>query len=238
MVQGKRIGAVVLAGGQGRRMHSDIQKQYMLLLGNPLITYALKTFEESPVDEMVLVTGAGEEDYVRREILEPMGLCKVSAVVPGGKERYHSVYEGLKALDDCDVVLIHDGARPLIDQEVIARCIDGAIRYRACVAAMPVKDTIKVADAEQFAQSTPDRSRLWQVQTPQAFSYRLVKDAYDQIMTDEMLQAGITDDAMVVEKQTDCRVKLVEGSYQNLKVTTPEDMILAEALLRCMNIGN
>jgi 2-C-methyl-D-erythritol 4-phosphate cytidylyltransferase len=238
MVQGKRIGAVVLAGGQGRRMHSDVQKQYMLLLGHPLITYALKTFEESPVDEIVLVTGAGEEDYVRREILEPMGCCKVSAVVPGGKERYHSVYEGLKALEDCDVVLIHDGARPLVDRDVIARCIDGAIRYRACVAAMPVKDTIKVADAEQFAESTPDRSRLWQVQTPQAFSYRLVKDAYDQIMADEMLQAGITDDAMVVEKQTDCRVKLVEGSYQNLKVTTPEDMILTEALLRHKNIGN
>jgi 2-C-methyl-D-erythritol 4-phosphate cytidylyltransferase len=238
MVQGKRIGAVVLAGGQGRRMHSDVQKQYMLLMGHPLITYALKTFEESPVDEVVLVTGAGEEDYVRREILEPMGLCKVSAVVSGGKERYHSVYEGLKALDDCDVVLIHDGARPLVDQEVIARCIDGAIRYRACVAAMLVKDTIKVADAEQFAESTPDRSRLWQVQTPQAFSYCLIKDAYDQIMADAMLQAGITDDAMVVEKQTDCRVKLVEGSYQNLKVTTPEDMILAEAFLRHKNIGN
>jgi 2-C-methyl-D-erythritol 4-phosphate cytidylyltransferase len=219
-------------------MHSDVQKQYMHLLGHPLITYALKAFEESPVDEIVLVTGAGEEDYVRREILTPLELCKVSAVVPGGKERYHSVYEGLKALNGCDIVLIHDGARPLVDQNVIARCIDGAIRYRACVAAMPVKDTIKVADAEQFASSTPDRSRLWQVQTPQAFSYRLIKDAYDQIMADEMLQAGITDDAMVVEKQTDCRVKLVEGSYQNLKVTTPEDMILAEALLRYKNIGN
>jgi 2-C-methyl-D-erythritol 4-phosphate cytidylyltransferase len=232
MIQGKKIGAVILAGGQGRRMHSDVQKQYMMLAGRPLITYALQAFEESPVDEIVLVTGAGEESYVRREILEPFQIHRVCAVVPGGKERYHSVYEGLKMLPECDYVLIHDGARPLVDQEVIARAIDGALRYKACVAAMPVKDTVKVADGEQFAESTPDRSRLWQVQTPQAFSYSLIRSAYDCMMADSELQAGITDDAMVVESQTACRVKLVEGSYRNLKVTTPEDMILAEALLR------
>lgn len=228
----KRIGAVVLAGGQGRRMNSQVQKQYMMLAGRPLISYALEVFERSPVDEIVLVTGAGEEEYVRREILAPMGLKKVTAAVAGGKERYHSVYEGLKALRDCHIVLIHDGARPLVTEEIIRRTVMGAREYGACAAAMPVKDTIKVADGDGFAAETPDRSFLWQIQTPQAFSYPLVRGAYDTLMAEDSLQHGITDDAMVVETCTAHKVKLVEGSYENLKVTTPEDMVLAEALLK------
>lgn len=231
MVQGIRVGAVVLAGGQGRRMKSRVQKQYMTLAGRPLISYPLEAFERSPVDAIVLVTGAGEENFVRREILAPLGLSKVTAVVAGGKERYHSVYEGLKALSGCDIVLIHDGARPLVDEGVIDRAIRGAMDHEACVVGMPVKDTIKVSDGHGFAAGTPDRSLLWQVQTPQAFSYELVRRAYDTLMADPDLQKGITDDAMVVESCTDRRVRLVEGSYENLKVTTPEDMCLAEALL-------
>lgn len=225
------IGAVVLAGGQGRRMHSEVQKQYLRLGGRPLITYALEAFENSGVDEVALVTGAGEEEYARMEIVKAYGFSKVRSVVAGGRERYHSVYEGLKALAGCDYVLIHDGARPLVTEAVIARAIDGARRYEACVVGMPVKDTIKVADGQSFAAGTPDRTSLWQIQTPQAFAYPLVRAAYDRIMADERLQAGITDDAMVVESQTEQKVKLVEGSYENLKVTTPEDMVVAEALL-------
>lgn len=226
-----RIGAVILAGGQGRRMQSQVQKQYMLLGGRPLIAYALEVFENSPVDEIVLVSGAGEEDYVRREIIEPMGLKKVTAVVAGGKERFHSVYEGLKALEACDYVLIHDGARPLVTKEIIKSAIEGAAAEGACVVGMPVKDTIKVSDAKGYAVDTPDRRLLWQIQTPQAFSYPLVKGAYDTLMENEALQYGITDDAMVVETCTAARVKLVEGSYENLKITTPEDLVVAEALL-------
>lgn len=236
MVQGKRIGAVVLAGGHGRRMNSAVQKQYMVLAGKPLIAYALEAFEHSQADEIVLVVGAGEEAYVRQEILAPMRLKKVTAVVAGGEERYHSVYEGLKALSGCDVVLIHDGARPLVSEAMIRRAIDGAITYEACVVGMPVKDTIKVSDAEGFSAATPDRSRLWQIQTPQAFSYKLVKGAYDQIMADPRLQQGVTDDAMVVESCTDRKVRLIEGGYENLKVTTPEDMILAEALIKSRKV--
>lgn len=231
MIQGRRTGAIVLAGGQGKRMNSKIQKQYMTLAGRPLITYALDAFEKSEVDEIVLVTGAGEENYVRQEILIPYGCRKVTAVVAGGKERYHSVYEGLKALTNCDIVLIHDGARPMLTEAVIQRTADGAIRWNACAAAMPVKDTIKVADEDGYAAHTPDRSKLWQVQTPQAFSYSLVKHAYDQLMKNEELQIGVTDDAMVVEQMSDTKVKLVEGSYQNIKVTTPEDLVIAEAFL-------
>lgn len=232
MVQGKRIGAVVLSGGRGRRMNSAVQKQYMILDGKPLIAYALEAFERSQADQIVLVVGAGEENRIREEILAPLKLKKVSAVVAGGKERYHSVYEGLKALTGCDVVLIHDGARPLVSDEVIRRTVDGAIRYGACVAGMPVKDTIKVSDDDGFCAATPDRARLWQIQTPQAFSYGLVRNAYDWLMADPNRQQGVTDDAMVVESCTDQKVRLVEGSYENLKVTTPEDLILAEALLQ------
>ena len=121
--------------------------------------------------------------------------------------------------------------RPLVTGEIISRAVYAAMQDGACVVGMPVKDTIKVADPDGFAQSTPDRSRLWQVQTPQAFSYPLVRAAYDRLMADESLQKGITDDAMVVEHLSGTKVRLVEGSYENLKVTTPEDLILAEALL-------
>lgn len=232
MIGQVRIGAVILAGGRGSRMHSDIQKQYMMLHGRPLISYALETFEQSIADDLVLVTGAGEEAYVRQEILPPLHLTKLRAIVAGGKERYHSVYEGLKALEHCDYVLIHDGARPLVTEEIIRRAASAAVDYAACVVGMPVKDTIKVSDSDGFAKETPDRSTLWQVQTPQAFSYSLVREAYDRLMENPSLQQGITDDAMVVERFGGVRVRLVEGSYENLKVTTPEDLTLAEALLQ------
>jgi len=229
--QGK-VGAVILAGGKGSRMHSDIQKQYMEVLGKPLIRYSLEAFQDSDVQEIVLVTGAGEEEYASSELIEAGGFSKVVAVVAGGKERYHSVYEGLKALRDCDYVLVHDGARPLVTEVIIARAIAGAKQYEACVIGMPVKDTIKVAGVDGYAVATPDRTQLWQVQTPQAFSYSLLRGAYDWLMEDESRQKGITDDAMVVEFSTGKKIRLMEGSYENLKVTTPEDLVMAEALLQ------
>jgi 2-C-methyl-D-erythritol 4-phosphate cytidylyltransferase len=232
MEKGKRIGAVILAGGQGKRMNSPVQKQYMMLVGRPVITYALEVFSCLQVDEIVLVVGAGELEYVREQILKPYGPFKVTAVTEGGRERYHSVYEGLKALSSCDYVLIHDGARPLISEDIILRAIRGAVAHEACAVGMPVKDTIKVIDTEGFAAETPDRSLLWQIQTPQAFSYPLIRQAYEKIMSDEKLQSNITDDAMIVEKWTSRKVKMIEGSYENLKVTTPDDLVLAEALLQ------
>lgn len=226
-----KTGAILLAAGQGKRMNSQVQKQYMTLGGRPLITYALEAFEKSPADKIILVTGSGEEEYCRREIVEKYGFRKVSAVVAGGKERYHSVYEGLKQAEDCDYVLIHDGARPLIDAGVIKRAAEGAVKYQACVVGMPVKDTIKVSDEEEYASGTPDRRYLWQIQTPQAFSYELIRRAYDILFEKEENQVGITDDAMVVESFTDKKVKLIQGDYSNMKVTTPEDIAVAEALL-------
>lgn len=226
------ITAIVLAAGRGKRMESRIQKQYMEVNGHPLLYYALKAFQNSAVDRIILVTGAGEEEFCRREIVDFYGFTKVSAVVSGGKERYHSVYEGLRAAEGSKLVLIHDGARPCVTEAIIKNAIEGAREFGACVVGMPVKDTIKVADRNGFAADTPDRSCLWAVQTPQAFSYQIVRDAYDRLMSDESLQVGITDDAMVVETLTKYPVKLIQGSYENIKVTTPEDLILAAEFLK------
>ena len=228
-VDGK-VTAIVLAAGRGKRMESDIQKQYMELLGKPLIYYSLAAFEKSTVDQIVLVTGSGEEEFCRKEIVERFGFRKVSAVVAGGKERYHSVYEGLKAAAGSSYVLIHDGARPCVTTDIIQAAIAGAAENGACVIGMPGKDTIKIADEADYAESTPDRNRLWMIQTPQAFSYGLITDAYTKLMAAE--NPTVTDDAMVLEKMTGKKVKLVPGSYRNIKITTPEDLIVAEAYLR------
>ena len=234
--------AVVLAAGQGKRMQSAVAKQFLLLDGKPVIYHALRASEDSNVDGIILVTGPDEIEYCKKEIVEQYGFKKVINVIAGGKERYHSVYEGLCALhsvlEDEGIVLIHDGARPMVTGEIIERTIESAKEYGACVAAMPVKDTIKIADDQQFSQMTPDRSTLWQIQTPQVFRYELVYDAYKKLMSDISYQKGITDDAMVVESMCSGKVKLVEGSYENIKVTTPEDMIVAESFLKRRMIKN
>ena len=221
--------AIVLAAGAGKRMNSKVHKQYLLLKGKPVLYYSLKAFEDSSVDEIILVVGAGEVDFCKTEIVEQFGFQKVHAIVEGGKERYHSVYEGLKAAGKTDYVLIHDGARPFVSQPIIERTMAAVCEYKACVVGMPVKDTIKIVDENTYAKETPNRSNVWMVQTPQAFSYPLIYDAYTRMLADE--DAGITDDAMVVERMTDYKVKLIEGSYQNIKITTPEDLDVAEVYL-------
>lgn len=221
--------AIVLAGGSGKRMNSKVHKQYMLLGGKPLLYYSLKAFEESEVSAVIVVTGAGEEEYCRREIIEAYGITKVKAILPGGKERYHSVYEGLKAAEGTDYVLIHDGARPFVDQEIIKKCMAEVREKPACVVGMPAKDTIKIVDEKNLAVLTPKRSSVWQIQTPQTFSYLLIRSAYEKMLQAE--DTMITDDAMVLEKVTGQKVKVLEGSYRNIKITTPEDLIVAEAYL-------
>jgi 2-C-methyl-D-erythritol 4-phosphate cytidylyltransferase len=222
--------AIVLSAGKGSRMNSDVHKQYLKLADKPIIVYALEAFEKSRVDEIVLVVGAGEEDYCQTEIVEKYGINKVGAIVCGGKERYHSVYNGLKAAGNTDYVMIHDGARPFITDAIIERMMDAVCRKHACVAGMHVKDTIKITNERAEVQTTPDRKNVWMVQTPQAFSYPLICDAYEKMMLQE--DTTITDDAMVVEKMCNIPVSLVEGSYTNIKITTPEDMIIAEAILK------
>ena len=228
--------AVVLAAGSGSRMKSDVKKQYLDIGGKPLIYYSLKAFEESPVDDIVLVVSRGDVEFVRSEIVEKFGFDKVKAIVEGGLYRYHSVRLGLMAADDdYDYAFIHDGARPFLTKEIILRALDGARDYGACVVGMPVKDTIKICDEDGFAVSTPNRDRTWMIQTPQTFSFKLIKDLYMRLdrEEEELIAKGvnITDDAMVVEYFTDRKVKLVEGSYNNIKITTPEDIPAAEAIL-------
>lgn len=227
--------AVVLAAGAGKRMHSDVQKQYLLLQDRPVIYYALKTFQDSFVDEIVLVVGQGEIEYCRKEIVEKYRFSKVMQIVEGGRERYHSVANGLKAVKGEGYVFIHDGARPFLTEEILRRSYEAVKEYHACVVGMPVKDTIKIVDENLFAKMTPNRETVWQMQTPQVFTIALAKEAYENLLIkeEELLrqEIRITDDAMVVETLLNHPVKLVEGSYENIKITTPEDLNIARSFL-------
>lgn len=227
----EKVTAIVLAAGQGRRMKSEIQKQYMEVGGRPLIAHTLEVFEKSVADNIVLVVGSGEREYCCKDVVGRFGFTKVSHIVEGGEERYHSVYKGLKKAHGADYVLIHDGARPCVTEANISDAVSGAMKYGACVIGMPVKDTIKIADENDFAKETPDRRTLWMIQTPQAFSYSLINRAYGKLFESDENQIGVTDDAMVVESMTDHKVKLIRGSYENIKVTTPEDILISEVLL-------
>lgn len=222
--------AIVLAAGSGKRMNSKVHKQYLIIQDRPVLYYSLKAFEDSAVDEIVLVVGKGEEKFCRKEIVDKYGISKVKAIVEGGKERYHSVFEGLKQTSDADYVLIHDGARPFVSQDIIRRCRQEVQNYQACVVGMPVKDTIKIADEEGYAKQTPDRKNVWMIQTPQTFSYALIYEAYEEMLKTE--DAAITDDAMVLERIKGKKSKLIEGSYRNIKITTPEDLLIANVYLQ------
>lgn len=221
--------AVVLAAGSGSRMKSKVKKQFMDLLGKPLVYYALKAFQDSPVDEIILVTGEDAISYCKEEIVDKYGFNKVKDIVAGGKERYESVFHALAKVST-DYVLIHDGARAFVDQNMIRTAMEGVVEYNACVIGMPVKDTIKIADEDGYAKDTPNRSYVWQIQTPQCFISKEITEAYSIMM--EGTRAGITDDAMVMEQYGKRKIKLLEGSYDNIKVTTPEDILIGELLLK------
>lgn len=236
--------AIVLSAGRGSRMQSDVPKQYMDLCGMPVVAWSLKAFQEfDPVSRIILVTSAGDLDYCRTQIVDRYRFDKVCAVIQGGDQRYDSVWAGLKKAAELSgqdgvrgeelphppIVFIHDGARPMVDRQTLERALQSAVSCGACVVGMPVKDTIKIADGDGFAQQTPDRKLLWQIQTPQVFTLPLVYESYRKLMTDG--RTDVTDDAMVVELESSVRVKLVEGSYRNLKITTPEDIAIARCLL-------
>lgn len=287
-----RVTAILLAAGRGTRMRSGIRKQFMELAGRPVLSWSLNVLALSPiVTEIVLVIPAGgganksaeeEQEHIRRLFIDPLpeaAAAKVRALVPGGAERYNSVYNGLEAIQwPCDYVFIHDGARPLITEEMLEKLFRAVQEYKAVVAASPSKDTVKITDDSGFVQSTPDRSRVWNIQTPQCFAYGLVKSSYEKIIgaasnaapaaaetdsarTTELNRAGadaasdtapaaaftdsagaghqnsqtprkITDDAMVVEYASDTKVRPVDTGYQNIKITTPEDLLVAEVFLR------
>lgn len=219
--------AIVLAAGRGSRMKTEVPKQFLEIDGKPVLYYSLKIFEDSFVDEVILVAGESLVPYCEEEIVKRYGFSKVKKVVAGGSERFLSVYQGLLACDDADYVYIHDGARPFITQDILCVAKDCVEQYQACAAGMPVKDTIKITDAEGFAVTTPQRNLVWQVQTPQVFKYKIVRGAYDALLAMSEMPA-VTDDTMVVETMTDVSVKMFSASYENIKITTPEDLDVAE----------
>lgn len=229
-MQKEKCTAIVLAAGQGKRMGTKVQKQYLEILGKPVLFYSLNTFQKLDIiDEIILVVGENQEEYCQKEIVEKFGITKVSKIVRGGSERYDSVWNGLQVMTEDGFVFIHDGARPFVTEEILAHAYKAVQEEKACVVGMPAKDTIKIVDDNRFAKETPDRNYVWLVQTPQVFETSLIKKAYSLLMKQEIIQ--VTDDAMVVEKMLQRNVKLVEGSYENIKITTPEDLKIAETIL-------
>ncbi len=239
-----KTSAIILAGGKGTRIGGDTPKQYLNIGGYPLIYYSLKAFSDSPVDEIILVCGKGDADYCSSEIVDKYGFNKVRSIVTGGSERYHSVYNGLEAIrrisgEDngvpCDYVFIHDGARPFVDDDIIMRAYNAAVEYGAAVVALPASDTVKVSDDNGFAAQTLPRSRVWLMQTPQVFDFDEIYDSYSRLAESEaeLSDKGVvvTDDAMVLELFSDKKVRFVEGSRRNIKVTTPEDLELVNYYL-------
>ncbi|MDZ4184402.1 MAG: 2-C-methyl-D-erythritol 4-phosphate cytidylyltransferase [Desulfuromonadales bacterium] len=221
--------AIIPAAGTGSRMQAGVNKQYLLLAGRPILFHTLALFAAHPrIDRICIVVPAGEIDYCRSEIVERYGLAKVSAIIAGGLTRQDSVANGLlgcNAADD-DLVIVHDGARPLLGVADLDALLDAAAQSGAATLGVPVKDTIKEVQ-DGVIVATPERSSLWQVQTPQIFRYQLLLAAHRQARIDAF--AG-TDDAMLVERLHH-PVTMVAGSYCNIKITTPEDLAIASAFL-------
>ena len=221
---------LVPAAGTGSRMGAAVNKQYLTLDDRPILAHTLQLFDAHPaVDDIHVISPPAEIDYCRREVIERYGFAKVRSVVAGGAERQDSVRNGLLAVGAApeDILLIHDGARPFFPAALIPQVVETASRVGACVVGVPVKDTIKEV-ADSLVLGTPDRRRLWQAQTPQAFRFDLIHEAHTRAARDGF---GGTDDAALVER-LGLPVAMVEGSYRNIKITTPEDLILAEAFLK------
>lgn len=303
-----RYTAIVLAAGKGKRMNTDVSKQFLELNGKPVLYYSLEAFEKSSIDQVILVTGEDDLAYCQKEIVEKYQFQKVVKIIAGGKERYDSVWKGLQAAQEMEncadgliagkwiekeievttdgnyagkeieqgiekeirkkiekrteitseiekgteiknrtemksrneigskdehYIFIHDGARAFLDQDTIQRCMEDVRISQACTAAVPVKDTIKQVDAALLGVETPDRSTLWTIQTPQVFKQDLIYAAYEKLNTE--LQKGcapkVTDDTMVLEYYQKIQAHMVMGSYYNIKITTPEDLIFGKAIL-------
>ncbi|MBQ3615718.1 MAG: 2-C-methyl-D-erythritol 4-phosphate cytidylyltransferase [Anaerotignum sp.] len=221
--------AVIVAAGKGKRMGTDISKQFLPLCGKEILTHTVEVFEKADrIRDIVLVTGTDSLQDVQ-DMVREYGWQKVISVVAGGKERQDSVWNGLQAVsEDTEIVLIHDGVRPFVTEEILDLSIETAVEMGGCVAGVPAKDTIKVCNSENIAVDTPDRSTLWQIQTPQTFRKELIVKAYEQAKAEGF--AG-TDDASLAE-YSGYSVKVIMGSYRNIKITTKEDLLIGEAFLK------
>ena len=230
MFRGQYVSVIIAAAGMSNRMGSKINKQFISINNKPILVHTIEKFERCKyVDEIIVVAKENEIDYCRKEIVRRYGLSKVSTIVKGGKERQDSVYNGILALNEkCDIVLSHDGARPFVKLKNIIDAIDGALEYGACVIGVPVKDTIKVVGDHGDIDKTPKRDLLWAAQTPQCFKKEIIMEGYRKAIEDKFVG---TDDSVLIER-LGLDVKMIMGSYENIKITTPEDLIIAESILR------
>jgi len=223
-----RVGAIIAAGGRGKRMNAGISKQFLAIKGRPILYYTLSTFEfVDRIQEIILVVGKADLQYAREEIVNRYRFRKVK-IAEGGNERQDSVYNGLRGLSpQTDIVVIHDGVRPFIAKAIIEKSIEAAREHKAVGVAVPVKDTIKVVGEGNIIKNTPDRKTLWAMQTPQSFDYGLICQAHERARREGYYG---TDDTVLVERMG-LPVTVVEGAYENIKITTPEDIVIAETLV-------
>lgn len=222
------VSAVVLAGGRGKRMGYTKSKQYIDLNGKPILYYTLNLFiNNKNIDKVILVIPEDELEFCRKEVLDKYNL-KVDLIAFGGRERQDSVYNGLKKAYGSDIVLIHDGARPFVSKRIIEDGIKYASIYGAAAPGVIPKDTIKIKSEDNFSLETPNRNNLVAVQTPQVFDYNLICNCHEKVRKQHI---DVTDDTMVVEVFGN-NVYLYEGEYTNIKITTPEDLILAKYLVK------
>ena len=228
--------AVIVSAGKGLRFMEGKKKQFHFLEGRPIVAHTLDKFETCPlIRSILLVVGQEDMDYCLKEIVEKYKFQKVSQVVPGGKRRQESVKNGIEALPkDADIVAIHDGVRPFVTKAMIEDSIHFAVRYGAVILAMPLKDTIKMSNPDGTVLKTLDRESLWQVQTPQTFQVNVIREAYYKAAEDGFIG---TDDASLVERLGG-KVHILPGSYTNIKITTPEDLLLANLFLRMNTLTN
>src|SRR5512136_5506 len=222
--------AVIVSAGKGHRFMEGKKKQFHFLEGKPILAHTLDKFEACPlIRSILLVVGQEDMDYCLKEVVEKFEFKKVSQIVPGGKRRQESVKNGIDALQkSAEVVAIHDGVRPFVTRAMIEDSIHSAVRYGAVVLAMPVKDTIKMSNPDGTVLKTLDRESLWQTQTPQTFQAKVIREAYAKATEDGFVG---TDDASLVER-LGVKVHILPGSYTNIKITTPEDLILAHLFLK------
>jgi len=225
-----KANAVIVSAGKGLRFMEGRKKQFHLLAEKPILAHTLDPFETCPlIQAILLIVGQEDMNYCLKEIIEKYKYRKIAQIIPGGKRRQESVKNGIDALPRGeDIVVIHDGVRPFVTREMIEESIQSAIRLQAVVFGMPVKDTIKMAHADGTVLETLDRESLWQIQTPQTFQVNLIKEAYHRATEDGFIG---TDDASLVER-LGTKVHILPGSYTNIKITTPEDLMLANLFLK------
>lgn len=219
------VGVVIPAAGQGKRMGTKESKQFLLFENQPILIHTIRVFETHPsIDEIIVVMK--EDEIARtRSLIQEEGFSKVTQVIAGGAERQESVFRGIQSIKT-DLVLVHDAVRPFVSHQAIDRLLESVQMHGAAILAVPMKDTVKQVDDAGIVEMTPDRSRLWSVQTPQAFRREWLLEAHQLGAEREQLA---TDDSMLVE-ELGIDVRVVEGEYTNIKITTPDDLILAESI--------